>query len=119
VTRVTRSEIETNLTGKTMENRIVNTHSVPESRRKTERALLMLGVWLRSAFIGASVLMAGLIQWVAGELTPLAALVLAFGGGMLAIVSWRRAWTVLESVERSVAVTHLPSPAETRVAAGA
>lgn len=101
-----------------MEDRIVNTHPAPESRRNTERALLVCGLWLRSGFIGASVLMAGLIQLFSGELTQTAALVLVLGGGMLAIVSWRRAWTVLDSVDRSVAATRLPSPVGSRVAAG-
>jgi len=103
-----------------MENRIVNTHSTPELRKKAGPAFLECGLWLRIGFIGASGLAAGLLQLFEGEVRPLSALALAVGGGVLAAASWWRARRVLDTADGAAAVTAgVPSPDSFGAAAGA
>lgn len=88
-----------------MEDRIANMHCTPGLRKKSRRALVECGLWLRIGFIGACGLAAGLLQLFNGETKPLSALVLAVSGGVLAAISWRRGRTVLDIVDGTAAVT--------------
>lgn len=92
-----------------MEDRIAITHPEPDLRRKTGRALIEYGVWLRIGFIGACGPAAALLQLFDGEVKPLSALVLAAGGGALAAISWRRCRTVLGNVNGAAGVAADPS----------
>ena len=104
-TRVAQRKIEANLISELMEDRIVNTHTTPELRKKAGRALVECGLWLCIGFIGASGLAAGLLQLFDGEVKPLSALALAGGGSVLAAVSWWRGRTVLDIVGGAAAMT--------------
>jgi hypothetical protein len=66
-------------------------------------------VWLRIAFIGASVSAAGLIQLFDGEVQLLSALALAVGGGLLAVFSRRRARTALDIGDSATAELKVPA----------
>jgi len=68
--------------------------------RGTRRALVGSGLWIRIGFIGASGVTAGIIQLLGGEVTPISALALAVGGGVLATLSWRRAGAVLDGADK-------------------
>ena len=80
-------------------------HSMPDIQNTTERALVACSLWLHIGLIGAAALAVGLLQLLDGETKWLSALALAFSGGVLAAASWRRARTVLEHAERSLAVS--------------
>ena len=102
-----------------MGNRFVNTHPTLELPKTAGRALVVCGLWLRIGFIGASAMAAGLIQLFNGEVTPLSALALAVGGGVLVVASWWRAATVLDVADGTAAVTDdASSPARAGAAAG-
>ncbi len=112
--------IETELKGETVENRIVTNPYTPESRRKTGRAHLACGLWLRVGFVGASGVAAGLLQLFAGMLPPPTALALALGGGALAAFSWWRAHAILDNLDRAEAVAaDVRSPADAGAVASA
>jgi hypothetical protein len=100
-------KIDANLKGEHMEARIVNTQPIRDLSKSARRALVESGLWLRISFIGASGFAAGIIQLLGGEAEPISALALAIGGGVLAILGWRRAGAILESADR------LPSVAST------
>ena len=78
---------------------------MPELRKKTGRALIECGLWLRIGFIGACGLAAGLLQLFDGKVKPLPALALAVSGAALAAMSWWRGRTVLDIVDGAAAVT--------------
>jgi 4-hydroxybenzoate polyprenyltransferase len=77
---------------------------------KSERALVVSGLWLRAGFIGASALMAGLMMLFTGESQPALALALAVGGGIFALHAWRRSRAVLERVDSSTASLSVSAP---------
>jgi membrane protein implicated in regulation of membrane protease activity len=83
-------------------------HSMPDIQNTTERALIACSLWLHIGFIGATALAVGLLQLFDGEAKWSSALALALSGGVLAAASWRRARTVLEHAERSLAVSAHP-----------
>ncbi len=74
-----------------------------ELQKGAERSLVSCSLWLHIGFIGASALAAGLIRLSAGNAGALSALALAISGGVLALASWRRGRTVLDSGERAAA----------------
>jgi len=76
---------------------------MPDRQTNTERALIACSLWLHIGFIGATAL-----QLFDGEAKWSSALALALSGGVLAAASWRRARTVLEHAERSLAVSVHP-----------
>ena len=86
-----------------MEDGIVNAYPTPELRKKAGRALIACGFWLRVAFVGASGVVAGLIQLIEGSASPLSALTLAVGGAVLAVVSWWRARAALDHADKPTA----------------
>jgi hypothetical protein len=99
-----------------MNDRIAITPPAPDLRKKTGRALIECGVWLRIGFIGACAFAAGLRQLFDGEVKPLSALMLAVGGGALAAFGWWRGRTVLDNVDGAAATagsSSLASPART------
>ena len=67
-----------------------------QSEHGTGRTLMTCGLWLHLGFIGATVLVAWLLELFDGEATWLSALTVASVGCVLAIASWRRARLVLE-----------------------
>lgn len=73
-----------------MEDRTLNGQSLSALPRKTRRALIESGVWLRVGFIAASGLIIGLAQLVNGDGRPASALMLTLGGAALAAASWWR-----------------------------
>lgn len=80
-----------------------------ESKSSNGSTLVACGVWLHSGFIGAVALAAGVVELCDGE-PGLWALGLAFFGGVLAIASWRHAWSILEHAKPASAVaTDAPS----------
>ena len=92
-----------------MEDRIAITHPAPDLRRKTGRALVECGMWLRIGFVGACGPAAALLQLFDGEVKPLSTLVLAAAGGALAAISWWRCRTVLGNVDGAAGVAADPS----------
>ena len=80
---------------------------MPRRQNNTERALIACSLWLHIGFIGAAALAVGLLQLFDGE-AKWSSLALALSGGVLAAPSWRRARTVLEHAERSLAVSVHP-----------
>jgi len=81
---------------------------MPQIQNTSERALVACSLWLHIGFIGAIVLVVGLLQLFGGETKWLSALALALSGGVLATASWHHARTVLEDAERSSAVSVHP-----------
>ena len=75
----------------------------PYPGNESARALVASGIWLRASIIGAFALMSGLALLFGGEGNPLLALALAFGGGALAPVAWRRSWTLIDRAEKTAA----------------
>ena len=75
----------------------------PGLGKDIDRAVVVCSVWLHTGYIGAVAVAAGLIELFDPGVSTLAALALAFSGGMLAAVSWRRGRAVLEDAERSPA----------------
>jgi len=100
-----------------MEARIANTQPIRDLSKRARRALVESGLWLRIGFIGASGVAAGIIQLLGAEAKPISALALAVGGGVLAVLSWRRAGNVIESADQATPVT--PSTGRDHALAGA
>ncbi len=100
-----------------MEARIANTQPIRDLSKSARRALVESGLWLRIGFIGASGVAAGIIQLLGGEGKPISALALAVGGGVLATLSWRRAWANLDSADQLPSVA--PSTGRDHALAGA
>ena len=78
---------------------------MPDRPNDTYRALVACSLWLHIGFGGATALAAGLLQLFGAEAKWPSALALAFSGGVLAAISWRRARIVLENADRVSAVT--------------
>jgi hypothetical protein len=74
-----------------------------ESKSTKGSTLVACGVWLHSGFIGAVALAAGLLELCDGE-PSLWALGLVFFGGVLAVASWRHAWSILAHAKPASAV---------------
>jgi len=75
------------------------------------------GFWLQSGLIGASLVAGGVLQLVGGETKPMSALALAVAGGVMAVLSWRRARSVLEiGAASSAAPSRAPLPGRAAVA---
>jgi hypothetical protein len=87
-----------------MEARIVNTQPIRDLNKRARSALVESGLWLRIGFIGASGVAAGIIQLLGAEAKPISALALAVGGGVLAVLGWRRARIVLESADEATPI---------------
>jgi len=62
-------------------------------------ALSACGLWMRVGFVGASTLAAGLVLAFRGESGALTTLALILGGGLVAVLSWRYARTILERAD--------------------
>ena len=75
----------------------------PEPRKDIDRAVVVCSVWLHTGYIGVVAVVAGLIELFDPGASTLAALALAFCGGVLAAASWQRGRAVLEDAERSPA----------------
>lgn len=80
----------------------------PHPGSESMRALVVCGLWLRAAFIGASALLAGLTLLFTGESSPAIAIALAVGGAVLAHFAWRRSRAVLDRVDASMAKPPAP-----------
>ena len=87
----------------------MNVYQRPELRGPAGRALLICGLWMRLAFVGASAVAVGVIQLFGHEASPLSALALAVGGAAVAVVSWRRAHAAL-SEDADVPATPAAAP---------
>jgi len=88
----------------------MNLDSMPELREDIDRAVVVSSLWLHTGYIGAVAVAAGLIQLFDPGTSWLAALALAFFGGLLAAASWHRARAILEYAERPSGVaTNAPS----------
>jgi hypothetical protein len=99
-----------------MRNQIVSTHPGSELSKEARRTLLEYGLWLRIGFIGASAVAVALLQLFSGDVSPLPALALAAGGGVLAAGSWWRCRTLLNLADWAPAVAAgalLPAGART------
>lgn len=84
---------------------------MPQSKTKTDRALLTCGLLLHAGFVGAVIVAAGLIQLFAGDASWPSGLALILFGGILATVSWRRARAIVEAADRAPPVTaHVRRP---------
>jgi hypothetical protein len=75
----------------------------PNPGNESARALVASGIWLRASIIGAIAVVSGLALLFGGEGNPVLALALAFGGGALAPIAWRRSWALVDRAEKSVA----------------
>ena len=79
-------------------------------------ALVSSSLWLYIGLIGASVLAAGLVQWFYGEPRLPWSPIVALFGAVVAVASWRRAFTVLEEAEGvSIVATNASSEPTLRV----
>jgi hypothetical protein len=88
---------------------------MPEFQNNTERGLVTSSLWMHIGYIGATTLVAGLLQLLDGEGKLLWALALVLFGGVLAVASWRRALTVLEHADwASTIATDAPSESASR-----
>jgi hypothetical protein len=73
-------------------------------------------MWLYIGLIGASALAAGLVQWFYGDPRLPWSPIVALFGAVVAVASWRRAFTVLEQVEGASTVgTNASSESTLRV----
>jgi hypothetical protein len=85
----------------------MDSDSTPELRTNIDpidRAVVVCSVWLHTGYVGAVASAAGLFQLFDPGTSWLAALALAFSGGVLAAASWRQGQAVLEHAERASAV---------------
>jgi hypothetical protein len=87
-----------------MNDRLMTTPPAPLAAG-TRRALLACGLWMRSAFVGASVTAIGVIQFFNGEWSALTALVTAGAGAAWMLVSWRRAHAALSDADRPATIS--------------
>ena len=87
----------------------------PEPRKDIDRAVVVCSVWLHTGYIGVVAVVAGLIELFDPGASTLAALALAFSGGVLAAASWQRGRAVLEDAERALAVATNPPSTVTRL----
>lgn len=67
--------------------------------RETAKAMLVTGWWMRAALISAVAAVAGVIFLLTGDVTPVPALALAVGGGLLAPYSIRRVLAIADRAE--------------------
>jgi hypothetical protein len=92
-----------------------NTSSYAAWRRKAGPGVIAFGMWLRVGFIGASAIAVGLIQLFSGEVKPLSALGLAFGGLLLALFGWQRARKAIGAADEAIVPVDAGEDATTRV----
>jgi hypothetical protein len=87
---------------------------------QTDRVLVKCGLWLHIAFIGATLVAAGLIVLLEGEGKWLLALTLVCSGGILAALGCHRGRVVLDFEEQAPVVHNdahaARSPIRNRVA---
>lgn len=77
---------------------IAHDPAAPRPGTYDRRALLVCGLWLRVAFIGASAAVAGLLELLAGNMGAVPALALIVAGMALAYASERRSRAALGRV---------------------
>jgi len=82
-----------------MEIRRISARYTPEISGEALQALTAGGAWLRLGSAGALTLAAGLVFAFRGEAELSSALALILGGGLVAAVCLRRAWTILERAD--------------------
>ena len=63
--------------------------------------LVACGLWLRAGFVGASALAGGVVALFTREGNPFSMTAIALLGGALAVVGWRRARHLMDSVDSS------------------
>jgi len=102
-TAVTRLMAEEQARDTILVSRTLYTRYAPGLSSEDGRAITRSGMWSGMGFVGASVLAAGLLLLTNGGAGKLAALALVIGGGALATFAWRRAWHVLDRLDRSSA----------------
>ena len=76
----------------------------PSITTGTHRALVVCGLWMRAAFVGASATVIGVIQLFNGEWSALSALSAVLAGVALAAFSWRRAHAALSDADKPAIV---------------
>ena len=74
-----------------------------EPGRDASWALTRVGAWLGVGFVGASMLLIGVLHLVRGEATPKSALALAVIGGVTAFFGWRSSYLAVESIATPLA----------------
>jgi len=82
-----------------MEYHRTTTPSTSDFPKGAWHALCACSLWMRVGFVGASTLAAGLVLAFRGESGALTALALVLGGGLVAVLSWRYARTMLERAD--------------------
>jgi hypothetical protein len=85
----------------------MNRDPMPELSRSIDGidlAVVVCSIWLHTGYIGAVTAAAGVTLLFDPGTSWLAALTLAFSGGVLAAASWHRGRAVLEDAERAQAV---------------
>ncbi|HEU0200319.1 MAG TPA: hypothetical protein VFR86_07780 [Burkholderiaceae bacterium] len=74
-------------------------HYAQNSCATHEPNLVISGLWIRLAFVGASVFVGGTIAATSGEVNGLFGLLGALAGGVLAAFAWRRARACLDRID--------------------
>ena len=82
-----------------MENPNLSAQHPSAGHGENDRLLIACSFWLRVGFVGASILVAGLLLLFNGEAKPLLAMASAAGGGLLAAVAWKRGRVLLDRVD--------------------
>jgi len=102
-TAVTRLMTKAQARDATLVGRAQYTRYAPVLRGAEGRAIAVGGLWSYVGFVGASLLVVGLLRLTHGGAGTLAALGLVLGGGALATFAWRSAWNILDRLDQSSA----------------
>ena len=70
----------------------------------TRHVLVVCGLWMRAAFVGASATVVGVIQFFNGEWSALSALSAVLAGAALAAFSWHHAHAALSGADKPAIV---------------
>ena len=74
----------------------------PGRRGPATRAFFAYSLLLRAGFVALSGAAIALVMLADGQASAPAALASAFVGGLVAVVAWRKAWTLIDRSEASV-----------------
>lgn len=83
----------------------------PDLRTEQGRALLVCGLWLRAAFVGASLVAVAAVQLATSAVDPLYAVLLGATGASATVWSWRRMEAAVAKADALVAAPVAATPA--------
>jgi hypothetical protein len=84
----------------------------PDLRTDHGRALLVCGLWLRGAFVGASLVATAVVQLATSAVDPLYAVLLGAAGAWAAVWAWRRMEAAVDRADALVTAPVATTPAQ-------